>query len=834
MSESLSVNSCVSHYRILQKLGTGGMGEVYLAEDTELERHVALKILLAEVADDEDRVRRFVQEAKAASALNHPNILTVYEIGSFENSRFIVTELIKGETLRERLQGEPLSLREILDVAVQIASALNAAHAAGIVHRDIKPENIMLRDDGLVKVLDFGLAKLTEKQIRAVDSEGETRAQVRTSPGMVMGTVNYMSPEQARGKETDARSDIWSLGVVLFEMLTRKMPFEGETTNDTLAAILTREPALLDGSTPTELRRIIRKALQKKAGERYQTIKDFLLDVKNLKHDLEFAEELERSQIPNLTKASNVRTNPSAENATAILPAVVSTQSSLPLATSSAEYIVGEVRKHKLGAALGALILLVLLGAGVWFLFLRTSSARQIESIAVLPFVNESGNADNEYLSDGMTETLIRSLSQIPNLNVKARSSVFRYKGKEIDLPKIARELNVQAILTGRVLQHGEQLVMNLELVDALTENIIWAEQYSRNQTDLVSLQTEIARDVSNKLRPKLSSAEERRLTKSYTENTEAYKFYLQGRFHFNKFSESDFRKGIGYFNQAIALDPNYALAYTGVADCYFGLSDQYEPPREVMPKARAAAEKALELDDSLAEAHVSLGLVKGFHEWKWAETEEQFQRAIALNPNYGNAHHFYARYLAFMGRFDEAVKESERAVQIEPLSPNFNRNLGYMLLLANRNDEAVRQLQKTFELEPDDAGAHSYLGMAYLKRGEFERAVSESEKAAQADRSARYVGGLGYAYAAADQHEKAQRVLDELNKIKDQRYASSYYFAVVYAGLNEKDQAFAYLEKAYSERADALISIKVNPWLDNLRSDPRFQNLLRRIGLPQ
>jgi eukaryotic-like serine/threonine-protein kinase len=376
-------------------------------------------------------VRRFVQEAKAASALNHPNILTVYEIGSFENSRFIATELIRGETLRARLQSEPLSLRETLETAAQIAAALNAAHSAGIVHRDIKPENVMLRDDGLVKVLDFGLAKLADRKARSLGSESETRALgVKTSPGVVMGTVTYMSPEQARGKEIDARTDIWSLGVVVYEMLTRRTPFEGETTTDTIAAILTREPAPLDDGAPPELQRIIRKALQKNRDERYQTIKDFLLDVKNLKRELEFAEELERSRIPHRAQAANVGAGQPSENATAILPAAV-TQKSLPQVTQSAEYVVGEVRKHKLGVALGSLILLALLGAGLWFFFNRTAGAKQIESIAVMPFVNESGNVDVEYLSDGMTETLINSLSQIPNLSVKARSSVFRYKGKE-------------------------------------------------------------------------------------------------------------------------------------------------------------------------------------------------------------------------------------------------------------------------------------------------------------------------------------------------------------------------------------------------------------------
>ena len=434
VDKELSANATLSHYRIVSKIGVGGMGEVYLAEDTHLERQVALKVLRAEIAEDEERVRRFIQEAKAASALNHPNILTVYEIGHLENSRYIATELIKGETLRDRLRGGPLPLRETLDVALQVAAALNAAHEAGIVHRDIKPENIMLRDDGLAKVLDFGLAKLTEKKSETISSEDVTRVHVKTSPGLVMGTVAYMSPEQARGKEIDSRSDIWSLGVVIYEMLTRRTPFAEETTSDAIAAILTRDPAPLEAETPSELQRIIRKALQKKADERYQTVKDFLLDVRNLKRELEFSEELERSQIPASARSSNVSAGSLSESATFVVPPSGGAGFTLAKGppeggttnVSSAEYLVSQISGHKRGVAVGLIILMAAIGLGFWLLGNRATAAKQIESIAVMPFVNEGGNADVEYLSDGMTETLISSLSQLPNLNVKARSSVFR------------------------------------------------------------------------------------------------------------------------------------------------------------------------------------------------------------------------------------------------------------------------------------------------------------------------------------------------------------------------------------------------------------------------
>ena len=688
-NKEVSAPTTLSHYRIVSKIGAGGMGEVYLARDTHLERQVALKVLRAEIADDEERVRRFVQEAKAASALNHQNILTVYEIGHFENSRYIATELIKGETLRDRLRRGPLPLRETLDVALQVAAALNAAHEAGIVHRDIKPENIMLRDDGLAKVLDFGLAKLTEKKSETISSEDVTRVHVKTSPGLVMGTVAYMSPEQARGKEIDSRSDIWSLGVVIYEMLTRRTPFAEETTSDAIAAILTRDPAPLETETPSELQRIIRKALQKKAAERYQTVKDFLLDVRNLKRELEFSEELERSQIPASARSSNVGASRLSENATGINRAAISAQNSPPQQTSSAEYLVSQISGHKRGVAVGLISLLATIGLGYWLLANRAAPAKQIESIAVMPFVNESGNADVEYLSDGMTETLISSLSQLPNLNVKARSSVFRYKGKEIDLQKAAQELKVHAILTGRVMQRGDQLMLSLELVDTRTENAIWSEQYNRKQTDLVSLQSEIARDVSSKLRVKLSGTDERKLAKSYTANPEAYQLYLKGRFSWNKRTADGLKQAVEYCKQAIEKDPGYALAYSGLAETYVLFSPySVALPKDSFPQAKAAALRALELDDSLAEAHAALGLYLTTFERDRSGAERELRRAIELNPNYATAHHWLGlEILAPSKRFDEALAELRRAEELDPLSSVIVTEVGGCLLYARRYD---------------------------------------------------------------------------------------------------------------------------------------------------
>jgi serine/threonine protein kinase/Tfp pilus assembly protein PilF len=832
MNKELAADTNLSHYRIVRKLGAGGMGEVYLAEDLELERQVALKVLLAEVAADEDRVRRFVQEAKAASALNHPNILTVHEIGTFENSRFIATELIKGETLRERLRSEPLELRETLDITLQIAAALNAAHSAGIVHRDIKPENVMIRDDGFVKVLDFGLAKLTEKKTQTLDTEGETRAlEVKTLPGMVMGTVAYMSPEQARGKETDARSDVWSLGVVVYEMLTKQTPFAGETTNDTIAAILVREPAPLSENAPQELQRIIKKSLQKDKNERYQTIKDFLLDVKNLKRELEFADELERSQIQHSSKGRGSGASESNENATAILPAAISTQNSLPQATSSAEYIVSEVKKHKLGLVFGSIILLGLIGLGYWYFAGRAAGSKQIESIAVMPFVNQSSNADVEYLSDGMTETLINSLSNLPNLNVKPRSSVFRYKGKEYDPQTFAKELNVQAILNGRVVQRGQDISLFVELIDISLDKVVWSETYNRKQTDLVALQTDIARDVSGKIKNKLSGEDIAKVTKTYTTNPEAYQLYLKGNFYLTKYTEEGYRKGIEYYQKAIAIDPNYALAYHGIAAAYDFANGYYLPSNESEPKAKAAATKALELDETLAETHFLLGKIVFWYEWDWATAERHWKRANELDPTYPVR---YPIYLSAMGRFDEAAKAQEVVLQRLPLDLNMKIDSAGIFLAAGRYDQSIEQTRKALELDPSFWWAYQFLGLAYERKKQYEEAVAALEKARQGDINPSSLGYLGYVYAAAGKKVEAQKVLEELKGLLKQRYVSPYNIACVYAGLNDKDQAFEWLERAYQDRSYYMTLLKTETVLDNLRPDPRFKDLLRRMNLPE
>jgi serine/threonine-protein kinase len=824
MSEALSANANLAHYRIVKQLGAGGMGEVYLAEDTRLDRKVAIKLLPAEFTQDVDRVWRFIQEAKAASALNHPNIITIYEIGEVDGTHYMATEFIDGQPLRQSIVSEHLTHGVALEIAIQIASALAAAHEAGIIHRDIKPENVMVRRDGIAKVLDFGLAKLTERPSSEVDTDAATKAKVTTDPGAVMGTPQYMSPEQARGQKVDARSDIFSLGVVLYEMIAGRPPFDGVNALDLISAILQKEPQPLKSHVaeiPPELQRIVGKALRKDREDRYQTARDLLADLKDLKEELAFAAKQARA---GQTERHEVVTAPA--------EALPTTGGAAAPMTSSAKIILGEIKRHKLGVTLALVMLLAAVAALGYFAFNLRQTSGPIESIAVLPFVNASGNADVEYLSDGMTETLISSLSQLPKLNVKARSSVFRYKGKEFDLPKIAQELKVQAILNGRVVQRGEQLTLSLELIDAQTENVIWSESYNRQQTDLVSLQSEIARDVSTKLKARLSGADQAKVAKTYTTNAEAYRLYLQGRFYWNKREEREFRKAIEYFNQAVALDPNYALAYVGLADAYASLSGfGFMPPTEAIPKARDFAHRASSLDDSLAEPRATLGYLLVQYEYDFAGSEREFKRAIELNPNYAMAHQWYGEMLSNVGRFDEAAAEYRRNLEIEPLSLPDNWAYGRFLYYARRFDDALAQLMKTIELDPGFARAHRTLSEVYWVRGNYANAVEararffelrgEPEKATLIRETFAKVGWSGY----------LRLVTAENSPLKESN--NNWALAKAYLALGEKDKALAELNKAYENRISSVIWFKTDPQLDPLRDDPRFQELLRKIGFP-
>jgi len=839
MDKELAANSTLSHYRIISKIGAGGMGEVYLAQDTKLDRKVAIKFLHEEFSKDTDKLNRFIREAKAASALNHPNILTVYEIGEVDGKNYIATELIDGSTLREQLSHkESLQLNEILKIGIQVSEALAAAHQAGIIHRDIKPENIMLRKDGYAKVLDFGLAKLSEPGAVATGSTGNedaTRVQVITSPGLVMGTVSYMSPEQARGKETDARTDIWSLGVVLYEMLAGKVPFSGETINHTIVSILEKEPTVLT-NVPAELQRIVRKSMTKDVDMRYQSARDLLIDLKNLRRELDIQGELERSIIPNRAAT----TESSTENKTQVYAdatksgQAIATQS-VTTSSSSLEYAVTQAKSHKLVTGIIAVLLVGVLSTIGYLAFApRRVSSKQISSIAVMPFVNEGANSDIEYLADGMTETLIKSLTNLSNLDVKPRSAVFRYKGKDTDLQTIAKDLKVQAILNGRVAQRGDQLTLSLELVDVQKNSVIWTEQYQRKQSDLVSLQSEIAKDVSTNLKAKLSGAEETKVTKTATADPEAYQAYLKGRYYWNRRTAENIKKAIEQFKSATDRDPNYALAFVGLADCYAVLNEYAgTPTSETLPQAKSYAERALAIDGQLAEAHASMGIVNE-NSWQWAEAEKEFKRAIELNPNYPTAFHWYSIFLKNMGRNDEAAAMIKRAQELDPLSSIIGVNVSRMYGLQKNYDASIENSLKQIELDPNFGPAYQYLALSYLKRGRNAEAIAAAEKAVDlSNRSGISLGDLGYVYASVGKRAEAIEKIKELEAKYTRKEAIGQYFAAIYVGLGDKDKAFEWLEKDFQARNAKLTEIRWQLQFESLRDDPRFKDLLKRMGLP-
>jgi len=836
MNDELLANTTLSHYRIVSKIGAGGMGEVYLAQDTsELGRTVALKIVPAEVAQNKDRLQRFTQEARTVSNLNHPNILTVYEFGQTDSSFFIATEYIDGVTLREHLSGRRLKLIDVLDLAIQIVGALNAAHEAGVTHRDLKPENVMVRRDHIVKVLDFGLAKMTAASSgNEIDSEAGTKVFVQTEPGLVMGTVSYMSPEQSIGKGIDQRTDIWSFGVLLYEMLAGCVPFQGKDIHRQIIAIQETEPAslsqLVEG-VPDRLEEIVTKCLAKDKNERYQTAKDLLIDLRNLRRKLDVDAEIERTVSPALRTASGGSMGASIQGPQMNAPPTNAVQHST---TSSAEYVVSEIKRHKLGATIALLVLLGGIALGAFYLHSRNSEVA-IESIAVMPFVNESGNADVEYLSDGMTETLIKSLSNLSSLDVKPRSAVFRYKGKDTDLQTIAKELNVQAILNGRVAQRGEQLTLSLELVDVQKNRVIWTEQYQRKQSDLVSLQSEIARDVSTNLKAKLSGAEETKVVKTATADPEAYQAYLKGRYYWNRRTAENLKKAIEQFKSATDRDPNYALAFVGLADCYAVLNEYAgTPTSETIPQSKAYAERALAIDGQLAEPHATLGIIHEFL-WQWVEAEKEFKRAIELNPNYPTAYHWYSILLKNLGRNDEAAAMIKRAQELDPLSSVIGVNVSRMYQLQNNHNASIENGLKTIELDPNFGPAYKYLALSYLKQGRNAEAIAAAEKAADLTNGAGItLGDLGYVYAAVGKRAEAVDKIKELEEKYTRKEAIGQYIAAVYVGLGDKDKAFEWLEKDFQARNGKLAEIRWEIQFETLRDDPRFKDLIKRLGLPE
>jgi serine/threonine protein kinase/Tfp pilus assembly protein PilF len=834
-----AVGELVGSYKILSPLGAGGMGEVYLAQDMKLGRKVALKLLPADLSRDENRLHRFEQEARLASNLTHPNICVIHEVNETEDGRhFIVMEYVDGVTLREYMAEKQLGLSEVLDIVMQVASALSAAHEVGIVHRDIKPENIMVRHDGYIKVLDFGLAKLAEDNRATSKPFAPTKSLVETGAGVVIGTVCYMSPEQARGLPVDARTDIFSLGCVLYELVTGELPFAGETMSDCLAAILKTEPAPLSHyaeEVPAELERIVHKALEKDGELRYQVIQDFALALKTLRHDLDVQTEIERSASP--TKAASTaesRTRVSAKNGSANTDDAVdatSTTSAVARPTSSAEYLLSEIKRHKLAASI-VLAALALVFAGLFFYLRNGNSSGAIDSIAVLPFDNQNHDPASEYLSDGVTESIINNLTRLQNLRVIPRSTVFRYKGRETDPLTVGRELGVRAVLTGRVLQRGDSLIISAELIDVRDNKQLWGEQYSRKVADALSVQQEISREISDHLRLKLPGEEQEQVVKHQTNNPEAYQHYLRGRYYWNKRTQEYLKKAVEEFQQAVDKDPNYALAYAGLADCY-AMLEEYDgkPASEIYQKAKAFAERALQIDNSLAEAHASLAQINE-HLWQWNDAEREFKRALELNPNYATAHQWYSFYFQNLGRFDEALVEIKRAQELDPLSLIINANVAGVYLLQGNLNSAMEQCNKLIELDPNYPGGHDVLAFVYLKQRRYPEAIAEVQKTVELSRSAGNLSDLGYIYAIAGRRNEALSILRELEEKYARHEAAETDVATIYVGLGDKDQAFVWLEKGFQAHSGVLPYIGGYLQWETLRTDPRYADLMQRMGL--
>jgi serine/threonine protein kinase/tetratricopeptide (TPR) repeat protein len=795
------INQTISHYRILEKLGGGGMGVVYEAEDLSLGRHVAVKFLPEDMAKDPLALERFRREARSASALNHPNICTIHEIAEYEGKHFIVMELLAGQTLKHRLAAGAIPLEPLLELAVQISDALDAAHSEGIVHRDIKPANLFVTKRGQAKVLDFGLAKLSgAPEAHGIGPDGATMDGNLTSPGTTVGTVAYMSPEQARGEDLDRRSDLFSFGAVLYEMATGHMAFSGNSSALMFDAILHKDPTAavrLNPELPAELERIISKSLEKDPALRYQNAADLLSDLKRLRRD---------------SSSARVSVAPSSPAST---PA-----KKLPWKW----------------AGLAAAALLVLAGAG-WLGWKSRGAANEVSSIAVLPFTNQGGSADTEYLSDGITESLINDLSKLPQLTVMSRSSVFHYKGRDVEPQAVAKDLKVDAVITGRVLQRGDQLVISAELIDGRSNRSLWGDRYDRKMADLIGVQQDISAAISARLRERLSGGAATPVVKGGTRDPEVYQLYLKGRYYFEKRTLDSLEKAKNYFNQAIQKDPDYAMAFSGLAAYYFVLPD-YAPVSndEALPKARTAAERALALDDALAEPHAVLG---GIHNawFEWEAAEKEFRRAIEINPSDANTHTWFAFLLSQMGRHGEAITEAKRAVELEPLSLKYNDTLGTVYHFAGQDELSLEQYRKTLEMDPNYAGGVGNLAFLYADLHQYDLWLQNWNKSVTLmndHENMKIAEEASKVYAKSGYPATMRRIIELELELAKRRYVDPAEIGVDYAEVGEKDQAFLWLEKAYAEKSNRIAWIKSDHRANNLHSDPRYATLLKKMGLPQ
>ena len=887
---TISTGSQVARYRILQKIGAGGMGEVYLAEDASLGRKVAIKILPEHFTQQADRVRRFEQEARAASALNHPNIITIYEIGQVSSGagalHFIATEFIEGSTLRERMNAQRMTLSEALDVAIQSASALQAAHTAGIAHRDIKPENIMLRPDGYAKVLDFGLAKLTELNAAGgltgdlagdpgADVDVPTKTLFETQPGLVIGTVAYMSPEQARGHRVDGRTDIFSLGVVLYEMISGRRPFNGATTSDMIAALLVGEPARLSQqlpSIPVELERIVSRMLIKDRDERYQSAREVVDDLNRVKARLSLPDLIAETGATALLEPPTVRFPSSsvAENeptamtfATNIGPEMMPSLSSQPSGQNSYDTNIGSVcapsrqfsepvaqaqaaatggtaaiqtpaRHWRRRYALPLAILVAVAVTGMLLMPLYNRWFGKIDSIAVLPFNNVNEDPDAEYLSDGITESLIGTLSQLPEVSVSSRNAVIRYKGTETDARSIGRDLDVKAVLLGRLVRRGENLTVSVELVEARNGRQIWSDRFTRKVSDVVAIQEEITQKISDKLRWRLTDQQKSTMANVGTQNPEAYDLYLKGRYYWNQDTPDAKKKADEFFEEAAGKDGSFAAAFAGCAACHAAGSDGDAPVRS-MVKAKQVALAALKRDATSFDAHLTLATVNFRYDWDFPTAEREFNRALELAPRSAVAHQRYAEFLALMGRHKEANTEIWKAHALDPRSLPVNQAVGAIQYYAGEYDHALDHLKKTLAIDDGFAPAHTSLGLVYEQTGKPQDAVLELLRAKfllHEDRA--YLDLLKKSYAESKVAGFWRTELAHLNREAKQRYISPTAIAALQTRLGENDLALASLEKGLSDKDGGMVELKVEPVFERLRSLPRFKELLRQVGLGQ
>jgi serine/threonine-protein kinase len=858
----------ISHYRIVRHAGTSLLGEAYLAEDTQLGRKVALLFLSAQFSSHARQMQRLVEEARTISTLNHPNIRMMYEVGTEQTENgvqyFIANEWVEGPTLREHLSATRMRLEEVLDTATQVATGLAAAHAAGVLHRDLKPENVMIRPDGYVKILDFGLAKLIEQDTMVVDVGGPTpipptaplpsqaartaelttgeieirdvgeddqygtkplnsvvvsqltaahgrsggqqkdapsAARLATGLWWMPGTTGYLSPEQVRGEPVDERSDLFSFGVMIYEMCSGQLPFEGQTTTGVLSSIVQTQPSSIRRfmpDAPEELEWITTKLLAKERDERYQTARELLNDIKRVRLRLEFEEQQRRQQEASLRESHRSGKH--------VLPEATMRQKDSGSAGSARATSSGGTRAF----------------------------SDVIDSLAVLPLANAAGDPTAEYLSDGITESIIQTLSRIPRLRVMARSTVFRYKNKTSDPLTVGRELNVRAVFAGRLLQRGDTILIKAELVDAEDGTLLWAEQYQRQAGDIFELEAEIAKQISDSLRTKLTGDQQQTLVKRHTDNAEAFELYLKGRYFWNQRSLEGMRKGAEYFIQAIRKDEHYALAYAGMADCYLMLSVYSLPPREFVPKARMAISKALALDDQLAEAHASFGSLLFWYDWDFDRAEQEYQRAMALNPNYPDAHQWCAYLYASQEQFEDAFRKMRHAQTLDPLSVAITTNISELLYRAGRYIEAIAQAEKALEMDPMFAKALYWRTMSWIAAGNLKQATDFTNAIMEKFPEARTISTiiLAITLARAGERDAAQQILAKIEVVAANAYVPPFYLAMITANLGDKDRAFDYLEKAYHERSGWMPWLKLEPLFDGLRTDARFSDLLRRIGL--